>query len=145
VKLDAALAAATLQSTTKKKFQVEAQKTKTAKNAINTKLLREKATVTAKAAPPKKSKSLAQMLHIPYIVRAAMHPVTLLAMTKAFWASLFNLNYLKERDAPAQELRSALEEKAKRSPGAAGGGNKGRRQMKRGQAKTLADLPQLST
>jgi hypothetical protein len=44
----------------------------------------------------------------------------------------------------SQGLRSALEEKAKKS-GSAGGGRKGKRTMKPGQAKTLSDLPQLST
>jgi len=42
----------------------------------------------------------------------------------------------------SQDLRSALEEKAKK---ATGGGSKGKRKMKPGQAKTLSDLPQLNT
>lgn len=43
----------------------------------------------------------------------------------------------------SQYLRSALEEKAKKSGGT--GGARGKRKMKPGQAKTLSDLPQLST
>jgi len=44
----------------------------------------------------------------------------------------------------SQGLRSALEEKAKKS-GSSSGGRTGKRQMKPGQAKTLSDLPQLNT
>ena len=45
----------------------------------------------------------------------------------------------------AQPLRSALEEKAKKAGGSTGlGGRGGKRRYKPGQAKTLADLPQLS-
>jgi hypothetical protein len=62
-------------------------------------------------------------------------------MTKAYFASLFNLDYLAEDS--SQDLRSALEEKAKKSGSA--GGRKGKRMMKPGQAKTLSDLPQLNT
>jgi hypothetical protein len=43
---------------------------------------------------------------------------------------------------PAQNLRSALEQKARQQPSANNGPPK--RKMKPGQAKTLSDLPQLS-
>ena len=62
-------------------------------------------------------------------------------MTKAYWASLFSLDYGKKADS-SQDLRSALEEKAKK---ATGGPPKRKRKMKPGQAKTLSDLPQLNT
>jgi hypothetical protein len=47
----------------------------------------------------------------------------------------------------SQELRSALEEKAKKQGGQSGGAKRtGRgRKMKPGQAKTLSDLPVLNT
>ena len=45
----------------------------------------------------------------------------------------------------SQDLRSALESKAKKG-GAASGGSRGRkRSMKRGQSKSLSDLPPLPT
>jgi len=138
--LDASLAAAALRSSSKTKAKVTAAKVKTAKKAFNSKLSdsapAKKSTTTAK---PNKSR----MFKLPYIVRALMNPFTVLAMTKAYWASLFNLDYLQKKQPPAQELRSALEEKAKRSGG--GPPSRGRRKMKRGQAKTLSDLPQLNT
>jgi hypothetical protein len=43
----------------------------------------------------------------------------------------------------SQELRSALEEKARRNGGS--GAAKGKRKFKRGQAKSLSDLPKLNT
>ncbi|KAL7472646.1 hypothetical protein ACHAXS_013025 [Conticribra weissflogii] len=78
--------------------------------------------------------------HVPYIVRACLNPFTLVAMTKAYFVSLMDINFLKEE--PSQNLRSALEEKARKQPGA--GQTKPKRKMKPGQAKTLSDLPQLS-
>ena len=125
-KLDASLAAAALKSATKTKEKTEKKERAEVKTAVNTKL-----------AKPKR-KSLIKM--IPYILRASLNPITLLSMTKAYWASLFNLDYLKQKDDSSQELRSALERKAMRSPP-----KRGHRKMKRGQAKTLSDLPQLSS
>ena len=82
-------------------------------------------------------------MKIPYIVRACLNPFTVIAMTKAYWQSLFNIHYME--DDAAQPLRSALEEKAKKAGGSTGlGGRGGKRRYKPGQAKTLADLPQLS-
>lgn len=68
-----------------------------------------------------------------------------MAMTKAYFASLFDISYLEKKAPPAQQLRSALEDKAKKQGGLGGGTpKKGKRAMKPGQAKTLSDLPQLS-
>ena len=88
-------------------------------------------------------KSILQLLRVPYIVRACLNPVTVIAMTRAYFASLFNISFLEEEE--SQTLRSALEDKAKKPGGSAGGGGrKGKRAMRPGQAKTLSDLPQLS-
>lgn len=101
------------------------------------------------SAPKKKrrpSRSIGEVLHIPYIVRACMNPLTVFAMTRAYFASLFNISYLDETDS-SQGLRSALEAKAKREAAAGGGASKkkkGKRAMKPGQAKSLSDLPALS-
>lgn len=35
-------------------------------------------------------------LRLPYIIGACMNPFTLIAMTKAYWASLFNLDYIRK-------------------------------------------------
>jgi hypothetical protein len=127
----AKLAASTVSAAAKTKSKVEATKKASIKTEVNKKLISTK----------KKKNSLMKLLHIPYILKASLNPLTLFAMTKAYWASLFNLDYLKKADA-SQDLRSALEEKAKKGGSSA---NKGRRKMKRGQAKTLSDLPQLNT
>lgn len=79
--------------------------------------------------------------YVPYIVRACLNPFTLLAMTKAYFVSLCDINYLKED--PSQNLRSALQEKARNQQPPAGS-TKPKRKMKPGQAKTISDLPQLS-
>jgi hypothetical protein len=33
---------------------------------------------------------------VPYIIKATLNPVTFIQMTKAYWSSLLNHNYLKE-------------------------------------------------
>ncbi|KAL7483974.1 hypothetical protein ACHAW6_009618 [Cyclotella cf. meneghiniana] len=81
--------------------------------------------------------------YVPHIVRACLNPIMLVKMTQAYFASLVDIHNLREE--PSQNLRSALEEKArKQSPSAGGASNKPKRKMKPGQAKTLSDLPQLS-
>ena len=57
-----------------------------------------KAKVSATLATPvtKKKKSNGIIKKIPYIIRACLNPFTVIAMTKAYFASLFNLNYLQE-------------------------------------------------
>jgi hypothetical protein len=132
--IDAALAASAAKSAAKARARKVAQASSASKKAVNAKLF-------ASAPKKKKSSGLTKTLHVPYLLRALMNPFTAFAMTRAFWASLFNLDYLKQE--PSQELRSALEQKARQT--GKGNGNRGKRKMKRGQAKTLSDLPQLNT
>mmetsp|Transcript_22774 Transcript_22774/g.37721 ORF Transcript_22774/g.37721 Transcript_22774/m.37721 type:complete len:227 (-) Transcript_22774:282-962(-) len=143
-KVDPKLTKAAIKSTSKAKTK----KTTAAKKKVSAKLKSTpskaaplKATPVSKSKPKKKGKSLMQVLKVPYILRACMNPFTVFAMTKAYFASLFNFNYLKEDN--TQNLRSAMEEKAKKSGGSTGR-KKGKRQMRPGQAKTLSDLPVLS-
>lgn len=76
-----------LASAKKATTKAQTKKTATAKKAINSGL------AEAATKPAKKKKS---MLRLPYIVRACANPFTLLAMTKAYFASLFNLEYAKK-------------------------------------------------
>jgi hypothetical protein len=131
VKLDASLAAAALKSASKAKVSQQAS----VKKAVNIQLKAKAVSKTSRRIFPR----------IPYILRASLNPFTLLAMTKSYWASLFNLNYLQQQTASGQELRSAVEEQAKRSPKPSSSFSKRKRTMKRGQAKTLNDLPKLSS
>jgi hypothetical protein len=59
-----------------------------------------KATVSAtlQAAAPKKKKksSLLKIFRIPYILKACLNPFVLIQMTKGYFASLVNLNYLSD-------------------------------------------------
>ena len=88
--LDPKLAKSAQSSATK----VRAKATAAAKAAVNTKLEKTAPVLTKK----KKSSSggLLKLFHIPYIVKALFNPFTLMQMTKGYWASLFNLNYLDE-------------------------------------------------
>lgn len=125
----AALSASTVKAAAK-------VKSKKSKDAVNVKL-------AATSARRSSSSSRSPLLKIPYIIRACLNPFTVIAMTKAYWQSLFNIKFMEEES--AQPLRSALEEKAKKAGGSTGlGGRGGKRRYKPGQAKTLADLPQLS-
>lgn len=97
-----------------------------------------KKTVSASLKSKKKSSGGGLIKKIPYIVRALANPFTVFAMTKGYFASLFNIDYLQQDQ--SQNLRSALQEKAKSAPTS----GKRARKMRPGQAKTISDLPQLS-
>jgi len=49
-----------------------------------------------KANNPKKKSQWKKMLRLPYIIRACLNPFTVFAMTRAYFASLFNISYLEE-------------------------------------------------
>jgi len=117
-------------------------KTKIAKAAV-------KAAIATTVQPKKSSsssstKSLLKMLHIPYIIRACLNPLTVIKMTRAYFGSLVQLDYLNDNDS-SKDLRSALQEKAKSSGGGGGTSPRGKRKFKPGKAKTLSDLPVLNT
>jgi len=126
---DTKLSASAVKALKKAQAKKKAHAKKTVSASLKTK---------AKAAPKKSSGSGGIFKKIPYIVRALMNPFTVFAMTKGYFASLVNIDYLQED--VSQNLRSALQEKAKSAPASA----KRQRKMKPGQSKTLSDLPQLS-
>jgi hypothetical protein len=73
-----------------------AQKTKdkaikASKEAVSTKLLFTAPTQQSKG----KTQSLLKKLMVPYILRALLNPLTLIRMTRGYWASLVQLDYLK--------------------------------------------------
>lgn len=71
-------------------------------------------------------------------------PPTLIKMTSFYWKSLLNPSFPTPADLgqdSGSTLRSAL---TRKSLSQAGGGKKGTKKMKRGQAKTLNDLPKLN-
>jgi len=86
---DAALAASAVKASAKTKAKIESSKTSTAKKAVSAKL-------SSKTPKKKRSNGLLKNLRVPYIIRACLNPGTAFAMTRAFWASLFNLDYLKQ-------------------------------------------------
>lgn len=51
---------------------------------------------TKPAKTKKKSSSLLKLLKFPYIVGACLNPFVFTKMIKGYWASLFNLEYLKD-------------------------------------------------
>ena len=110
------------------------KKTKAVKKTVNVSLSKTKSSVSSK-------KSNGPLLRIPYVVRMFMNPLTIFAMTKAYFGSLFNVDYLDEDT--SQTLRSALEQKAKNAVHT--GKKKAAKKMRPGQAKTLSDLPELNS
>jgi hypothetical protein len=89
--LDAALAASAAKASLKSK----AKKSTAAKEAVNVNLMSSSATSHTKTKKKKKS-GILKMLHVPYIIGAVLNPITLFKMTKGFWVSLFDLDYLKQ-------------------------------------------------
>jgi hypothetical protein len=146
--MDAKLAVATVKSIQKSRNKLTKSKITTAKNVVNSNLadITKKQPLHTNGAAA--SNQQRREIRLPYILRACLSPFCIFAMTKAYWASLFNLDFnLGETTTDAsQELRSALEEKAKRNNNNNNSNRRGgRRTMKRGQAKTLSDLPALNT
>jgi hypothetical protein len=88
---NAALASSAVKATVKSK----AKKATVAKKAVNVKLSKASASPAPKKSNKKKN-SLLQILRVPYIIGACLNPVTLFTMAKGYWASLFNLDYLKQ-------------------------------------------------
>jgi hypothetical protein len=55
------------------------------------------ATLMATAPKPRKIKSsFLKRLVVPYIIGACLNPLTFIRMTRGYWASLVNLNYLQQ-------------------------------------------------
>lgn len=55
------------------------------------------ATLLATTPKPSKIKSsILKRLMVPYIIRACLNPLTFIRMTRGYWASLVNLNYLQQ-------------------------------------------------
>eukprot|EP00984_Skeletonema_dohrnii_P008829 scaffold3289_cov92-Skeletonema_dohrnii-CCMP3373.AAC.3 len=168
------LATSTKSATQKKALKQTAVKTAALKSKVSVAM----ASSSSSSKPVAKKKGVYKRF-VPYIVRACLNPFTLVAMTKAYFVSLMDINYLNKemqfkrglralnsgilntlsdnlhsfcvestfwvfavlKAEPSQNLRSALEEKArKQQPGP----TKPKRKMKPGQAKTISDLPQLS-
>lgn len=125
-------------SAVKASAKVMNQKTKQSKKIVNASLSTKKKKVST---PVAAKKSKRKLLHIPYILKALLNPFTVFSMTRGYFASLLNIDYLKEDT--SQTLRSALQEKAKQQGGQSKKPGRGRK-MKPGQAKTLSDLPVLN-
>jgi hypothetical protein len=81
-------------STVKASAKSKTKKSAAAKEAVNVNLLRTSAHTTKTT--KKKKSSILKIFHVPYIIGACLNPVTLFKMTKGFWVSLFDLDYLKQ-------------------------------------------------
>ncbi|KAL7529430.1 hypothetical protein ACHAXR_002962 [Thalassiosira sp. AJA248-18] len=75
-----------------------AQKKKTAviKSKVKVAMASSSSSTAAAAVTKKKSGGNLYKRYVPYIVRACLNPFTFLAMTKAYFVSLCDINYLKE-------------------------------------------------
>jgi hypothetical protein len=73
-----------------------AQKKKTANIKTKVKVAMMSSSGTAKSSTKSAPRKSLYRRHIPYIIRACLNPFTLIAMTKAYFVSLCDINYLKE-------------------------------------------------
>ena len=89
--------------TTAKKLATSTKSATQKKAAVKTAAIKSKVNVamasssmsSSKAAVATKKRGIYKRF-VPYIVRACLNPFTLLAMTKAYFISLMDINYLKE-------------------------------------------------
>jgi hypothetical protein len=86
IERERSLAASALKASAKIIAKKQSQKTAASKEAVNTKLLKK----------PVKIRVVKKSI-IPYIIRACFNPGTVIRMTIAYWQSLFNLDYLKNK------------------------------------------------
>jgi hypothetical protein len=77
---------------TSTKTVAQRKKTAAIKSKVKVAMSSGSASTTSKSAP---KKSLYKR-YVPYIIRACLNPFTLIAMTKAYFVSLCDINYLKE-------------------------------------------------
>lgn len=69
---------------------------KSARSTIVKKTKKAVAASLAATKPKKKKTSIVKLLRIPYILGACLNPAIVVQMIKGYWASLFNVNYLKD-------------------------------------------------
>jgi hypothetical protein len=112
--LDASLSASAVQSAIKSKVKRESAKKQAAKLAMSEEL--KSSPVDSSSKKIKKKPSSVSLFRVPYVIRAFLNPATVFKMTVAYWASLFDLDYLSLKEAPAQDLLLALQEKARYEP-----------------------------
>jgi hypothetical protein len=84
LELDPKLAKAAIQSTAK----AQTRKSIATKEAVSSSL---------KIKKPKRKGSIKKAFTVPYVIRAFMNPFTVFAMTRAYFGSLFNLNFMNEQ------------------------------------------------
>ena len=77
-------------STKKASSKAKKQKATSTKKIVNESLSKKKKSATT----VKKTKR--KLFHIPYILKAMLNPFTVFAMTRGYFASLFNIDYLQE-------------------------------------------------
>jgi len=137
---EASLAKSAKAATAKVQAKAQDAAVSAAKSSLKTALQAKKAQ-SKKSISKEEAGGIMSLFTIPYIIKATLNPVTFMKMTKLYWSSLFNHNYLKENTDVSDELRNSQT----RNRGSGGGGKKGKRKFKPGQAKTLSDLPALPT
>jgi hypothetical protein len=96
VQVDSKLTKSTIVSTSK----VDDKKSKDIKETVSSTLLQMNL-------PSIKKSKRKSMLRIPYILRALFNPFTVIAMTRGYVASLFNLDYLKEHTSSVSKKNTA--------------------------------------
>eukprot|EP00529_Nitzschia_sp_RCC80_P027433 CAMPEP_0113459520 /NCGR_PEP_ID=MMETSP0014_2-20120614/10495_1 /TAXON_ID=2857 /ORGANISM="Nitzschia sp." /LENGTH=246 /DNA_ID=CAMNT_0000351107 /DNA_START=79 /DNA_END=819 /DNA_ORIENTATION=+ /assembly_acc=CAM_ASM_000159 len=138
---EASLAKSAKAATAKVQAKAQDAAVSAAKSSLKTALQAKKAQSKKSMSSKEDAGGIMSLFTIPYIIKATLNPVTFMKMTKLYWSSLFNHNYLKENTDVSDELRNSQT----RNRGSGGGGKKGKRKFKPGQAKTLSDLPALPT
>ena len=90
-------------SAVKASTKAKQMKNKTSKKVINASLQKKKKVSRTKPTPTppvvaavKKTKKKRRLLSIPYVLKAFLNPFTVFAMTRGYFASLVNIDYLKE-------------------------------------------------
>ncbi len=81
-------------SAVKASKKAQSKKVKASKKIVNESLGTKKN--SKKSSTPTVKKAKRKLIYIPYILKAMLNPFTVFSMTKGYFASLFNIDYLQQ-------------------------------------------------
>ena len=94
---EASLAKSAKAATAKVQAKAQEAAVSAAKSSLKTALQAKKAQAKKQSSSRDDAGGITSLFTIPYIIKATLNPVTFMKMTKLYWSSLFNHNYLKEK------------------------------------------------
>ena len=94
---EASLAKSAKEATAKVQAKAQEAAVSATKSSLKTALQAKKSQAKKQSSSKDDAGGITSLFTIPYIIKATLNPVTFMKMTKLYWSSLLNHNYLKEK------------------------------------------------